>query len=67
MTDTIDGEAEIRELEVRLRRLAEELLARSQVAGGDALELMARGVSLQRAAFLLHREVAIDELDLREP
>jgi hypothetical protein len=65
MTETIDDRAEIREIEARLRRLGEACIERSQGGDGDALDLLARGVALQRAAFLLRAELA-DPIDLRD-
>jgi hypothetical protein len=56
---------EIREVEARLRRLADELVERSRRPGDDALELLAKGTALQRAAFLLGSGFPPDEIDLR--
>ena len=64
-TDTTEDDVEIREMEATLRRLAAALLDRSRGAGADSLELHARGVALQRAAFLLRSELAAEAVDLR--
>jgi hypothetical protein len=66
MMDTLDSDAEILEMAARLRSLAEGLIERSRAAEGDALELLARGVALQRAAFVLQAEPIPAAVDLRD-
>jgi hypothetical protein len=65
MMDATEEAVEIREMEAQLRRLADQLFERSRRAGPDSLELHARGVALQRAAFLLRAEHATESIDLR--
>jgi hypothetical protein len=46
-------DAELREIEARLRGLAADLIERSQTPGPAALDLLTRGTELQRAAFVV--------------
>lgn len=56
---------DLRQLEERLQVLGEELIARSQLPGQDAIDLFRRGTTLHQAAFALRTERAA-EIDLRD-
>ena len=65
LVPTLDGDDEVRDIEARLRQLAEQLTERARVGDGDSLALLSLGVALQRTAFLLRSELAADVIDLR--
>ena len=60
------SDPEVRELEVRLAVLADQLLARARAAGPGSFELLNRGTVLQRAAFVLRAAQADEAIDLRD-